>query len=149
MFNHLFCLPWLPVGYDGAASQHCMKVFTFSFEKNKQTIVSRDRDFLKIFFSLTSLPWVLNYYTMSCRIIVRDAGFELGSSAPEVWCATNEPPHLQKTTTSPRFRDIFGGYHIRYLLAAVPRVGSSSCCNSWAAARGRSNCVKLSKVKYR
>ena len=27
------------------------------------------------------------------RIIVGDAGFESGTSAPEVWCATNEPPH--------------------------------------------------------
>ena len=23
-----------------------------------------------------------------------DAGFEPGTSAPEVWCAINEPPHL-------------------------------------------------------
>ena len=30
------------------------------------------------------------------RIIVEDAGFEPGTSAPEVWCSTNEPPHLQK-----------------------------------------------------
>ena len=29
------------------------------------------------------------------RIIVGDAGFEPETSAPEVWCATNEPPHLQ------------------------------------------------------
>ena len=29
------------------------------------------------------------------RIIVGDTGFEPGTSAPEVWCATNEPPHLQ------------------------------------------------------
>ena len=28
------------------------------------------------------------------RIIVRDAGFEPGTSAPEVWCAINEPSHL-------------------------------------------------------
>ena len=28
------------------------------------------------------------------RIIVVDSGFEPKSSAPEVWCATNEPPHL-------------------------------------------------------
>ena len=25
-----------------------------------------------------------------------DAGYEPGTSAPEVWCATNEPPHLPK-----------------------------------------------------
>ena len=29
------------------------------------------------------------------RNIVGDAGFEPETSAPEVWCATNEPPHLQ------------------------------------------------------
>ena len=29
------------------------------------------------------------------RIFVVDVGFEPGTSAPEVWCATNEPPHLQ------------------------------------------------------
>ena len=28
------------------------------------------------------------------RIIVVDAGFEPGTSASEVWSATNEPPHL-------------------------------------------------------
>ena len=28
------------------------------------------------------------------RIIAVDAGFEPGTSAPEVWRATNEPPHL-------------------------------------------------------
>ena len=27
------------------------------------------------------------------RIIVGDAGFEPGTSAPEVWCATNVPLH--------------------------------------------------------
>ena len=39
----------------------------------------------------------LQYFTMimqRIRIIVEDAGFELGTSAPEVWCATDEPPHL-------------------------------------------------------
>ena len=30
------------------------------------------------------------------RIIVGDAGFEPGTFASEVWCATNEPPHLLK-----------------------------------------------------
>ena len=29
------------------------------------------------------------------RTIVVDAGFEPGTSASEVWCATNEPPHLR------------------------------------------------------
>ena len=39
-----------------------------------------------------SLPWAfLHYYTM---IIVRYAGFEPGAAAPEIWCATKEPPHL-------------------------------------------------------
>ena len=38
----------------------------------------------------------LQYYTMilqRIRIIVVDAGVEPGASAPEVWRATNEPPH--------------------------------------------------------
>ena len=29
------------------------------------------------------------------RIIVGDAGFETKISAPEVWCASNKPPHFQ------------------------------------------------------
>ena len=40
----------------------------------------------------------LQYYTMilqRIRIMVVDAGFEPGTSAQEVWRATNEPPHLQ------------------------------------------------------
>ena len=40
----------------------------------------------------------LLYFTMilqRMRIIVLDAGFEPGTYALEVWCATNEPPHLQ------------------------------------------------------
>ena len=45
-----------------------------------------------------SLHWdFLHYFTMilqRIRIIVGDAGFEPGTSAPEVWCATNKPPHL-------------------------------------------------------
>ena len=44
-------------------------------------------------------PEILQYYTMilqRIRIIVVDAGFEPGTSAPEVWRATNEPPHLQR-----------------------------------------------------
>ena len=44
------------------------------------------------------LPWdFLHYFTMilqRIRIIVVDAGFEPRTSAPEVWCATNEPLHL-------------------------------------------------------
>ena len=42
-------------------------------------------------------PEILQYYTIilqRIRIIVVDAGFEPGTSAPEVWRATNEPPHL-------------------------------------------------------
>ena len=50
-------------------------------------------------------PWVfLHYDTMilqSITFIVGDAGFELGTSAPEVWCATNEPPHLHLLFVSP------------------------------------------------
>ena len=58
-----------------------------------------------IFFCLRgrfpSLPRdFLLYFTMilqRIRIIAVDAGFEPGTSAPEVWWATNEPPHLHDT----------------------------------------------------
>ena len=46
-------------------------------------------------------PEFLQYYTMILqrpRIIVGDAGFEPGTSASEVWCTSNEPPHLQTNT---------------------------------------------------
>ena len=39
----------------------------------------------------------LQYYTMILqrhRIIVGETRFETGTSAPEVWCAANEPPHV-------------------------------------------------------
>ena len=42
-------------------------------------------------------PEILQYYTMILQriwIIVVDAGFEPGTSAPAVWRATNEPPYL-------------------------------------------------------
>ena len=63
--------------------------------------------FLKIFFCLRgrlpSLPWdFLLYFTMilqRLRIVLVDAGFEPGTSAPEVWCATNEPPPLNAILT--------------------------------------------------
>ena len=59
--------------------------------------------FLKFFFCFRGrLPSLsgdfLLYFTMilqRMRIIVLDAGFEPGTYALEVWCATNEPPHLQ------------------------------------------------------
>ena len=55
-----------------------------------------------------ALPWdFLYYYTMVLqliKIIVGDAGFEPGTSAPKVWCATNEPPHLQDLPTRFRIR---------------------------------------------
>ena len=51
-------------------------------------------------------PETLQYITMilqRIRIIAVDAGFETGTSAPEVWRASNEPPHLHDTyTVSPR-----------------------------------------------
>ena len=59
--------------------------------------------FLKIFFvSGVGFPFYpeisyISVFTMilQCiRIIVGDAGFEHGTSAPEVMCVTNEPPHL-------------------------------------------------------
>ena len=43
-------------------------------------------------------PAILQHNTMILhlnRIIVGDVGFEPETSAPKVWCATNESPHLQ------------------------------------------------------
>ena len=45
--------------------------------------------------SLSNLRF-FHYYKMilQCiRIIVGDAAFEPGTFAPEIWCATYEPPH--------------------------------------------------------
>ena len=59
--------------------------------------------FLKIFFVLgVGFPFYPEIFYISVfimilqciRIIVGDAGFEPGTSAPEVMCVTNEPPHL-------------------------------------------------------
>ena len=55
-------------------------------------------------------PEILLYYTMilQCpRIIVVEAGFEPGTSAPEVWRATNEPPHLCIFTSQDRYAYFF------------------------------------------
>ena len=49
--------------------------------------------------SLSTLRFFLLYNTMilqRIRSVVGDAEFEAGTSAPEVWCVTNEPPHLQQ-----------------------------------------------------
>ena len=67
-----------------------------------EILVETDIKFLCIFFWASGggsplYPEILQYYTMilqRIRIIVVDAGFEPGTSAPEVWRATNEPPHL-------------------------------------------------------
>ena len=51
-----------------------------------------------------SLHWdCIHYNTMiqqRIRIIVGDAEYEPGTSAPKGWCATNEPPHLHPWTTA-------------------------------------------------
>ena len=60
------------------------------------------RIFFKLYFFASGggyhplYPESLQYYTIPQRplIIVGDAGFEPGTSAPEVWPAANEPPHL-------------------------------------------------------
>ena len=52
---------------------------------------------LRCRFPLSNLRFS-TLYTMilQCiRIIVGDDGFEPGISDPEIWCATNEPPHLR------------------------------------------------------
>ena len=35
------------------------------------------------------------FYLQHPRITVADAGFEPGTSASEVWCAVNQPPHIR------------------------------------------------------
>ena len=47
------------------------------------------------------------------RIIVGDAGFEPGTSAPEVWCAKNEPPHPHSNVAFP---DPAGSRYLKKLL---------------------------------
>ena len=77
-----------------------------------------------IFFCLRgwfpSLLWYfLHYYTMilqRIRIITGDAGFKPGTSAPEVWFITNEPPYL------------LGAVHIQYLQTLNDRI--LSCSNA-------------------
>ena len=54
---------------------------------------------------LPSLPWVFYIITLwSCSTSgsVGDAGFEPGTSALEVWCTTNEPPHLHLDICHPK-----------------------------------------------
>ena len=64
-----------------------MKIFKF---KNKLFC-------LRVSFSNLNLFYIITLYMIMQRIgiIVGDAGFEPAPSAPEVWCATNEPPHFQ------------------------------------------------------
>ena len=66
-----------------------------------------DKDLFCLRGRFPSLPSVLQYYTMILAlqriiIIVGDAGFEPKTSAPEVWCATNEPPHLLRILGLPK-----------------------------------------------
>ena len=63
----------------------------------------------------------LQYDTMILqrpRIIVGDADFEPGTSASEVWRATNEPPHLKKRRTIEEKTSTFGGY-LAYLYSEI------------------------------
>ena len=49
-------------------------------------------------------PEFSTLYTMilqRIKIIVGNAGFEPGTSAPKVWCTTNEPPHLSSKKITP------------------------------------------------
>ena len=39
---------------------------------------------------------IITMFLQRIRIIVGDARFEPGTSAPEPWCATIEPPHLHR-----------------------------------------------------
>ena len=49
----------------------------------------------EIFYTLYFITMILQ----CIRIIVGDAGLEPGTSAKEVWCATNEPPKDIKNLT--------------------------------------------------
>ena len=70
--------------------------------KSKRKWLFRIKVFFCIFFwphveVSPLLPEILQFYTMilqRLRIIVEDVGFEPGTSVPEVWRATKEPPHL-------------------------------------------------------
>ena len=70
--------------------------------RSSLTLRPRSRKLLTIIEGSCSrsytVPWDFYIVTMilqRIRTIVGDAEFEPGTSAPEVWCATNEPPHLQ------------------------------------------------------
>ena len=72
-------------------------------ERRKEEIIF----FINLFFAswvgFPLFPEILYFITIilqRIRIIVGDAGFEPKTSAPEVWCATNEPPKLQVQNNS-------------------------------------------------
>ena len=57
--------------------------------------------FLKIFFALVvgfplyyEIFYFITMILQRIKIIMGDAGFDPGTSAPEVWCATAEPSHF-------------------------------------------------------
>ena len=55
----------------------------------------RNKSLFFVYFFGPLYPEIKQYNTMilqSIKIIAVDAGFEPGTSAPEVWRATNEPP---------------------------------------------------------
>ena len=65
---------------------------------------------MKVFFNdflclRGTFPWVFLHYDtiilQRIRIIVWDAGFEPGTSAPEVWCTTSEPPYFHPMNVAP------------------------------------------------
>ena len=70
------------------------------FTKSATVVITIDESkqfFLNLFFAsgvgFPLYPEIV-YILQRFRIIVGDFGFEPGTSAQEVWCATNEPPHL-------------------------------------------------------
>ena len=74
-------------------------------ERRKEEIIF----FINLFFAswvgFPLYPEILYFITIilqRIRIIVGDAGFEPKTSAPEVWCATNEPPHLLRILGLPK-----------------------------------------------
>ena len=95
-------------------SENCVTIIKEQFDFEKIIIIIIDLFFTSgVGFPL--YPEILYFITMilqHIRIIVGEAGYEPGTSAPEVWCTTNhhisiELSHLQRAITSPMSHHIF------------------------------------------
>ena len=87
--------------------------YIFSRAKNRSTYTKTQSNLLSpvkdMCFEMFFYLEIVQYYTMTLqrpRINEGDAGFEPGTSASEVWRATNEPPHLTDPThVTPYYMD--------------------------------------------